>query len=180
LVYQSRQDQRSTFHLRNKYRLRFQDKVAVNAQLVSTETGAHIWADRFEGERANLGQLQIDIVSRLANALGVELVKAESLRSMRERPDNPDAADLAMQGWALFGQVADKQRFNDSMKLFERALALDAQNVGAMTGLANVLHWRASGEGGAFQWVQAPPGDPLQPEATGAVMEVTKWLKPSV
>ena len=35
-------------------------------------------------------------------------------------------------------------------------------------------------KGGAFQWVQAPPGKSLQPEATGAVMEVTKWLKPSV
>jgi hypothetical protein len=35
-------------------------------------------------------------------------------------------------------------------------------------------------KGGAFQWVQVPPGQSLQPEATGAVMEVTKWLKPSV
>src|SRR5215469_5372282 len=35
-------------------------------------------------------------------------------------------------------------------------------------------------QGGAFQWVQAPPGDSLQPEAIGAVMEVTKWLKPSI
>ncbi len=35
-------------------------------------------------------------------------------------------------------------------------------------------------QGGAFQRVQAPPGQTLQPEATGAVMEVTKWLKPSV
>src|SRR5437763_9492900 len=34
-------------------------------------------------------------------------------------------------------------------------------------------------EGGAFQWVQGPPGDSLLPEAIGAVMEVTKWLKPS-
>jgi hypothetical protein len=35
-------------------------------------------------------------------------------------------------------------------------------------------------KGGTFQWVQVPPGQTLQPEATGAVMEVTKWLKPSV
>jgi hypothetical protein len=35
-------------------------------------------------------------------------------------------------------------------------------------------------KGGAFQWVQVPPGETLQPEATGAAMEVTKWLKPSV
>ena len=31
-----------------------------------------------------------------------------------------------------------------------------------------------------FLWVKAPPGEMLPPEATGAVMEVTKWLKPSV
>src|SRR6516225_9009285 len=31
-----------------------------------------------------------------------------------------------------------------------------------------------------FQWVQAPPGDSLPPEAIGAVMEVPKWLKPSI
>src|SRR5215469_876343 len=35
-------------------------------------------------------------------------------------------------------------------------------------------------QGGAFQWVQVPPGDSLPPEAIGAVMEVTKWLKPSI
>src|SRR3954449_5666199 len=39
---------------------------------------------------------------------------------------------------------------------------------------------RAPCKGGAFQWVQAPPGDSLQPEAIGAVMEVTQWLKPSI
>jgi hypothetical protein len=35
-------------------------------------------------------------------------------------------------------------------------------------------------KGGAFQWVQAPPGNRSSREATGAVMEETKWLKPSV
>jgi hypothetical protein len=35
-------------------------------------------------------------------------------------------------------------------------------------------------KGGVFQWVKGPPGNSLQPEATGAVMEATKWLKPSV
>jgi hypothetical protein len=29
-----------------------------------------------------------------------------------------------------------------------------------------------------FQWVKAPPGELLQPEAPGATMEATKWLKP--
>jgi adenylate cyclase len=119
------------------------ERITINAQLISTESGAHVWADRFDGERPNLGQLQVDIVARLANSLGVELVKAESLRATRERPDNPDAADFAMQGWALINPVDEKDRFNDGIKMFERALALDPKNVSAMTGLALVLHWRA-------------------------------------
>jgi adenylate cyclase len=119
------------------------EKITINAQLISAETGAHVWADRFDGERPNLGQLQVDIVARLANSLGVELVKAESLRAMRDRPDDPDAADLAMQGWALIRSVDDRQKYNDGIRLFERALALDPQNVRAMTGLALVLQWRA-------------------------------------
>ena len=77
---------------------RLGEDIPVNVQLVSTETGAHVWADRFEGDRARLGQLQVDVVARVANALKLELVRAEALRATRERPDNPDAVDLAMRG----------------------------------------------------------------------------------
>jgi adenylate cyclase len=81
---------------------RLGENITLNAQLISTETGAHVWADRFDGERSKLGELQVDFVSRLANSLGVELVKAESLRAKRERPNNPNAVDLAMQAAALW------------------------------------------------------------------------------
>ena len=119
------------------------EKIAVDAQLISTETGSHIWADRFEGERSKLGQLQVEFVSRLANSLGAQLVKAEGLRSMRERPDNPDAGDLALQGWALLNQPDSKERFAEAIKLFERALSTDSQNIRAMTGLAFTFCFRA-------------------------------------
>ena len=78
------------------------ERITINAQLISTETGAHVWADRFDGDRSKLGELQVEAVSRLANSLGVELVKAEALRAARERPNNPDAVDLAMRGWATY------------------------------------------------------------------------------
>src|SRR4029077_13882457 len=57
------------------------ETVTVNAQLRSTETGAHIWAYRFEGQMSNLGQLQFDVVARLARSLQVELLEAEGLRA---------------------------------------------------------------------------------------------------
>ena len=79
--------------------------------------------------------MQVEFVSRLANSLGVELVKAESLRAMRERPNNPDAVDLAMRGWTVLWKPLTKESSAESIALFERALALDPQNVSAMEGL---------------------------------------------
>jgi TolB-like protein len=118
---------------------RIGETITINAQLISTETGAHVWADRFEGERSKLGELQVEFVSRLANSLGVELVKAEALRAMRERPNNPDAVDLAMCGQAILYSNPSVAAFGEAAALFERALALDPQNLPAMTGLANAL-----------------------------------------
>ena len=123
---------------------RLGEKVEINAQLISTETGAHVWADRFYGERSKLGELQVEFVSRLANSLGVELVKAEALRAVRERPDNPDAVDLAMQGWATLDRGLTKENVNGAIALFERAVSRDAQNFRAMTGLAVALGYRAN------------------------------------
>jgi TolB-like protein/DNA-binding winged helix-turn-helix (wHTH) protein len=119
---------------------RLGEKVEVNAQLISTETGAHVRAERFEGERSKLGELQLEVVSRLANSLGVELVKAEGLRSMRERPSNPDAADLSMRARARSNSSGDSKSINsDVIDLGERALALDPQNERAMVDLAIAL-----------------------------------------
>ena len=87
---------------------RLGEKVEVNAQLISAETGAQVWADRFGGERSRLGELQVEFVSRLAHSLGVELVRAEALRSMRERPNNPDAVDLVMRARARGGTHSSK------------------------------------------------------------------------
>ena len=46
--------------------------------------------------------------------------------------------------------------------------------------LNNVRETGAPGKGGAFQWVRIPPGEMLEPDATGATVEVTKRLKPLV
>ncbi|HTZ68388.1 MAG TPA: adenylate/guanylate cyclase domain-containing protein [Roseiarcus sp.] len=115
---------------------RIGDKVAVNAQLISTDTGAQVWADRFEGDRGRLGDLQVELVARLASSLGVELVKAESLRAMRERPENPDAGDLVMHGETILQSKLSMESVNDAIGLFERALVLDPQNARAMRDLA--------------------------------------------
>src|SRR5215472_15319589 len=92
---------------------RLGEAITINAQLISTDTGAHVWADRFDGERRKLGDLQVEVVARLANSLGVELVKAEALRASRERPNNPDEVDLVMRGFAILYSHPDKTALKD-------------------------------------------------------------------
>ncbi|HZZ22163.1 MAG TPA: adenylate/guanylate cyclase domain-containing protein [Roseiarcus sp.] len=119
------------------------EMITINAQLISTETGAHVWADRFEGERSKLGELQVEAVSRLANSLGAELVKAEALRAARERPKNPDVVDLAMRGTPIMNGTESLASLNEAIGLFERALSLDSNNVQALLGLSLALSNRA-------------------------------------
>ena len=49
-------------------------QVRVNVQLVDAETGAHLWADRFDTDRVNLPEAQDAIVGRIARTLNVELL----------------------------------------------------------------------------------------------------------
>jgi adenylate cyclase len=113
---------------------RDQNHVRVNAQLIDGETGAHLWAERFEENLADLFKLQDQVVARLANALGYELVKAEANKGARST--NPDAVDLTMRGWALVWLPPVKERYVSARDFFERALKLDPQNAEAMVGLA--------------------------------------------
>ena len=113
---------------------RDQNHVRVNAQLIDGETGAHLWADRFEESITDLFKLQDQVVARLANTLGYELVKAEAQRGTHST--NPDAIDLTMRGWAAHWQPPTKESITSARDYFERAIKLDPQTAEAMVGLA--------------------------------------------
>jgi adenylate cyclase len=108
------------------------NRVRVNAQLIDAESGAHLWADRFDEDVADLFKLQDEVVARLARALQVELVNAEAQRSLHDRPRNPDAIDLTMRGSALLNQPLTKANRFEARDLFEQALALDPTNADAL------------------------------------------------
>jgi hypothetical protein len=59
------------------------NRLQVNVQLVDAETGAHLWADRFDKPIADLFEVQDEIVSRLANALNTQPIEAEAPRAER-------------------------------------------------------------------------------------------------
>jgi len=111
-------------------------RVRVNAQLIDAASGAHLWADRFEENVADLFKLQDEVVARLANSLGYELVRTEAEKDARSK--SPDAVDLAMRGWALVWQEQQQQRTkennNAAKALFEQALKIDPNETDALAG----------------------------------------------
>ena len=78
------------------------NRMRVNVQLIDAETGNHLWAERFDKPLGDLFDMQDEIVARLANQLGTELIAAEARRA-QEAP-NPDSVDLYFQGLASFNQ----------------------------------------------------------------------------
>jgi adenylate cyclase len=108
---------------------RDQNQVRINAQLIDAESGGHIWAERFDKPLANLFSMQDEIVASLASRLGAELITNEARRA--ERTPNPDSMDLYFQGMAWFNKGRNPADNERARGFFERALALDPDNLDA-------------------------------------------------
>jgi adenylate cyclase len=115
------------------------DQVQVNVQLIDTESGAHVWADRFETDRRNLAEAQRKITGRLAQTLNLELVKDIGRRIEHEHAVDPDAQDLLMRGWSWYYRPRSAASAQEAQRAFERALDLDPGLVNAKIGIARVL-----------------------------------------
>src|SRR5579863_9878719 len=114
---------------------RDQNRVRVNAQLIDAQSGAHLWADRFEEDVADLFKLQDQVVAQLANALRYELGMAEAAKAFGVQ--NPDAGDLAMRGWAAMPRsLPSKDQVEEAKPLFDQALKVDHDNGDALAGKA--------------------------------------------
>jgi adenylate cyclase len=113
--------------------------VRVNVQLIATETGTHLWADRFDQQLKDLSAGQEQIVRRIRDTLNVALTDVESVRSKRERPTNPDAFDLVLRARSLALHPTGPRESAERIALLEQALRLDRTSIIAMTELARGL-----------------------------------------
>ena len=115
------------------------EQVRVNAQLIDAESGAHLWADQFDTDLANLAKAQSEITGRLAWALNIELLSDASRRIEYENAADPDARDLVMRGWAWFYRPSSIANNQEALRAFERALEIDPRSTDAKIGIARVL-----------------------------------------
>ena len=140
-------------------------RMRVNVQLIEAETGAHLWAERFDKPVADLFDMQDEIVSRLANRLGQELVRAEAGRA--ERVANPDSMDHYFLGLAHCHKGPTAEHLDQARSHFDRALELDPNNVGALV-------WRALAD---LWWVSSWLSEDQQERFRSAEADLRKALK---
>jgi adenylate cyclase len=118
---------------------RLGERVQVNVQLTDGESGAVVWADRFDTGRRSLAEAQAEITGRLASTLGLELVRDAGRRVEEQRAADPAATDLVLQGRSLISRVWSPENRENAMTAFERALLLDPHSLDARLGLALAL-----------------------------------------
>ena len=114
---------------------RDQNRARVNAQLIDAQSGAHLWAERFEEDVADLFKLQDQVVARVGNSLGYELIKAEAETGAHSK--NPDVIDFVMRGNAAIWRFAQQPTKDNNIAiraLFEQALKIDPNDAGALAG----------------------------------------------
>jgi TolB-like protein/Tfp pilus assembly protein PilF len=120
-------------------------RVRVTAQLIDAGTAAHLWADQFDADQANVLRMQDSIVTRLARALQIELATAEAAHIARTRPTSASAEDLALRAEAIFLRYgAHRDEVEAAYALCERALRIDPYNVRALTILAEKFSSRVN------------------------------------
>ncbi len=118
-------------------------RLRVNAQLIDAESGAHLWAESFDEERADLLQMEDEIVARLARTLDIQLNAVEAAKAGRLRPANPDAEDLALRCLARvndnYMEAQDPVKHPEIFDSCDQALRLDPGNTRALSLLTRRL-----------------------------------------
>ena len=113
------------------------NRVRITAQLIDATNGAHLWADRYDRDLTDIFAVQDDVTRRIVDALKVTLSPAEKARLADSETPNVDAYDCYLRGRELLAlNPKNRERFEQSTKLFMRALELDPSYSQAYAGLS--------------------------------------------
>jgi adenylate cyclase len=125
-------------------------RVRITAQLIDAETGAHLWADRFDGLIEDVFELQDKIALSVAGVIEPALQAAEMRRSAARPTTDLTAYDLYLRALAVFYPIT-KERVIEALRLFEEAIAIDP-HYGPALSWAAMCHREIATSG----WAEAP------------------------
>jgi TolB-like protein/Tfp pilus assembly protein PilF len=112
-------------------------RLALDVRLVDASNAAQLWSDEFTADSGDTQALRDEVLARVANSLGLRLMRVEADRSRRERPKDPGAADLLTRAlaalrWSGYGE----QGYVEARALLEEAVQRDPQVAEAWALLA--------------------------------------------
>jgi TolB-like protein len=101
------------------------NRLRIAGQLIDAGTGAHLWADRFDGALENMFDLQDQVTASVVGAIAPKLQHAEIERAKRKPTENLNAYDYYLRGMASARQWT-KDADREALHLFYKAIELDS------------------------------------------------------
>jgi TolB-like protein/class 3 adenylate cyclase len=98
-------------------------RVRITAQLIDTTTGAHLWADRFDGSLDDVFELQDEVASTVAGVIEPALQAAETVRSVARPTNDLTAYDAYLRAFAIV--VSSAKQIPEALRLLEQAILRD-------------------------------------------------------
>ena len=114
----------------------------ITGQLIDASTGAHLWADRFDGALEDIFDLQDQVTASVVGAIAPKLEQAEIERARRKPTESLDAYDYYLRGMAAV--TVDEGGQHEALSLFYRAIELDPDFASAYGMAARLLRRSAS------------------------------------
>lgn len=111
------------------------NRVRIAGQLIDTATGAHLWAERFDGALDDIFALQDEVAAGVAGAVGPQLRLAEIARARRKPTESLDAYDLHLRALARCYERT-RESTAEEIRLSQQALALDPGYAAVMATIA--------------------------------------------
>jgi TolB-like protein/Flp pilus assembly protein TadD len=130
------------------------DMVRINTQLIDGASGAHIWAERYDGTIADIFALQDEVTSEIVAQLQITLTPDEQNRRNRKDTENSDAHDAYLRGWQLYRRYTPED-FVEAIPHLERAVELDPEYGQAWATLASI-YWISYRKGYAWSLILTP------------------------
>ena len=135
------------------------NRLRITGQLVEAANGVHLWADRFDGDLADIFELQDQITSQVIGAIAPRLELAEIERA-RRKTTNLDAYDYYLRAWAAIYRYS-REGSQEALALLEKAIALDPEFALAYATQAVCYFIRR-----AFSWSIDPAHEAAEAERT--------------
>jgi tetratricopeptide (TPR) repeat protein len=130
------------------------DQVRINTQLIDGASGAHIWAERYDGTLTDIFALQDQVTSEIVAQLQITLTPDEQNRREIGGTDDPQAHDAYLRGWQLYRRYT-REDFAKAIPHLKRAVEFDPDYGQAWAALASI-YWITHRKGTAWSLIVNP------------------------